>query len=282
MKVFPFKIPKPANIGLIYQEDIEILFYDKLHQHDEIQISFIERGSGTLFIGDKICNYTQGSVFVIGSNIPHAFKSDKNVAQKSKMLSLFFTKSSFGETFFELDEFAEIDIFFEKSSRGFVLKSNIDAIIFIFLQMKKVSKIKRFMHFLEILQLLAISETTPLSSFVYQKIYSDMEGKRMRTIFEYTLENYHQKITLQEVANKANMTKNAFCKYFKNRTNKTYFNFLNEIRIENASKLIMIKKEISINEIAYITGFNNISNFNRKFKEIKKMTPLNFKKLQII
>ena len=94
MKVFPFKIPKPANIGLIYQEDIEILFYDKLHQHDEIQISFIERGSGTLFIGDKICNYTQGSVFVIGSNIPHAFKSDKNVAQKSKMLSLFFTKSS--------------------------------------------------------------------------------------------------------------------------------------------------------------------------------------------
>jgi YesN/AraC family two-component response regulator len=241
MKVFPFKIPKPANIGLIYQEDIEILFYDKLHQHDEIQISFIERGSGTLFIGDKICNYTQGSVFVIGSNIPHAFKSDKNVAQKSKMLSLFFTKSSFGETFFELDEFAEIDIFFEKSSRGFVLKSNIDAIIFIFLQMKKVSKIKRFMHFLEILQLLAISETTPLSSFVYQKIYSDMEGKRMRTIFEYTLENYHQKITLQEVANKANMTKNAFCKYFKNRTNKTYFNFLNEIRIENASKLIMIK-----------------------------------------
>lgn len=109
-----------------------------------------------------------------------------------------------------------------------------------------------------------------------------MEGKRMRTIFEYTLENYHQKITLQEVANKANMTKNAFCKYFKNRTNKTYFNFLNEIRIENASKLIMIKKEISINEIAYITGFNNISNFNRKFKEIKKMTPLNFKKLQII
>ena len=73
------------------------------------------------------------------------------------------------------------------------------------------------MHFLEILQLLAISETTPLSSFVYQKIYSDMEGKRMRTIFEYTLENYHQKITLQEVANKANMTKNAFCKYFKNR-----------------------------------------------------------------
>ena len=59
------------------------------------------------------------------------------------------------------------------------------------------------------------------------------------------------------------MTKNAFCKYFKNRTNKTYFNFLNEIRIENASKLIMIKKEISINEIAYITGFNNISNFSK-------------------
>lgn len=279
MKVFPFKIPKPANIGLIYQEDIEISFYDKLHQHDEIQISFIEKGSGTLFIGDKICNYTQGSVFVIGSNIPHAFKSDKNVTQKSKMLSFFFTKSSFGETFFELDEFAEIDAFFEKSSYGFILKSNINVIISIFLQMNKVSKMKRFVLFIEILHLLTVSETAPLSSFVYQKKYSDIEGKRMRTIFEYTLENYPQKITLQEIASIANMTKNAFCKYFKNRTNKTYFNFLNEIRIENACKLIVVENEMSINEIAYSTGFNNISNFNRKFKEIKKMTPLSYRRL---
>lgn len=279
MKVFPFKIPKPANIGLIYQEDIEISFYDKLHQHDEIQISFIEKGSGTLFIGDKICNYTQGSIFVIGSNIPHAFKSDKNVTQKSKMLSFFFTKSSFGETFFELDEFAEIDAFFEKSSYGFILKSNINVIISIFLQMNKVSKMKRFVLFIEILHLLTVSETAPLSSFVYQKKYSDIEGKRMRTIFEYTLENYPQKITLQEIASIANMTKNAFCKYFKNRTNKTYFNFLNEIRIENACKLIVVENEMSINEIAYSTGFNNISNFNRKFKEIKKMTPLSYRRL---
>ncbi len=279
MKVFPFKIPKSANIGLIYQEDIELYFYDKLHQHNEIQISFIEKGTGTLFIGDKICNYNEDSIFVIGSNIPHAFKSDKNVEKKSKMQSFFFTKSSFGETFFLLDEFSKIESFFKKSSRGFILDSNIETIISLFLKLKKASKIKRFVHFLEILEVLTLSETTPLSSFVYQKKYSDLEGKRMRTIFEYTLENYHQKITLQVIANKANMTKNAFCKYFKNRTNKTYFNFLNEIRIENACKLIQVEKEISINEIAYKAGFNNISNFNRKFKEIKKMTPLSYKAL---
>jgi AraC-like DNA-binding protein len=277
LKVFPFKIPKVANIGLMYQEDIEIYFYDKLHQHDEIQISFIEKGNGTLFIGDKICAYTKGSVFVIGSNIPHAFKSDKGVAESSKMLSVFFTKSSFGASFFELDEFAEIDAFFEKSSRGFNLESNFEAIISLFLQFHNASKLERFILFLEVLKLLTISKITPLASFVYQKKYTDIEGKRMRTIFEYTLENYDQKITLEAIANKANMTKNAFCKYFKNRTNKTYFNFLNEIRIENACKFIVSEKEMSIHEIAFKTGFNNISNFNRQFKEVKKMTPLKYR-----
>ena len=109
MKVLPFKIPKPENNALIYQEDIELVFYDKLHQHDEIQISFIEKGNGTLLVGDRISSFAENDIFVIGSNLPHAFKSDKNAVSDSKMLSLFFTASSFGDTFFDLNDFAEIN-----------------------------------------------------------------------------------------------------------------------------------------------------------------------------
>ncbi|WP_367889165.1 AraC family transcriptional regulator [Polaribacter filamentus] len=277
MKVLPFKIPKPENNALIYQEDIEVVFYDQLHQHDEIQISFIEKGNGTLLVGDKISSYAENDIFIIGSNLPHAFKSDKNVGTNSKMLSLFFTTSSFGEHFFELREFAEITTFFSKSMQGLAVKINKTELINSFYKLKKATKLERFILFLEIIKMISNAETEPLSNFVYSKIYSDIEGKRMRTVFDFTIENAHQKITLEEIARIANMTKNAFCKYFKKRTNKTYISFLTELRIENACQILKSKEEFSIAEIAFKSGFNNISNFNRKFKEVKNVTPFSYR-----
>ena len=277
MKVLPFKIPKPENNALIYQEDIEVVFYDKLHQHDEIQISFIEEGNGTLLVGDKVSSYTENDILIIGSNLPHAFRSDKNIETESKMLSLFFTETSFGDSFFQLNELFEIKQFFSKSLQGLTIKSYEKEIIQSFKKLKNASKLERFILLLEILKIVTYAKSEPLSTFVYNKKYSDIEGKRMRNVFDFTIENANQKITLEDIANVANMTKNAFCKYFKKRTNKTYINFLTELRIENACKLLNTEKDLSINEIAYKVGFNNISNFNRKFKEIKKVTPLKYR-----
>lgn len=281
MKVYPFKIPKPENSALIYQEDIELVFYDKLHQHDEIQISFIEQGKGTLLVGDSISSYTTNDIFIIGSNLPHAFKSEENTLEKSKMLSLFFTKDSFGDAFFEKNEFIELKQIFKKLEQGLRIENRKEQIIKLFKSLKKATKLERFIFLLKILKAISSAETKPLSNFVYQKKYSDIEGKKLRTIFEYTIANSHTKISLEEIANVANMTKNAFCTYFKKHTNKTYVSFLTELRIENACKLLQSQKDNSITDIAFTSGFTNISNFNRKFKEIKKTTPLKYRKLQV-
>lgn len=281
MKVLPFKIPKPENNALIYQEDIEIVFYDKLHQHDEIQISFIERGKGTLLVGDKVSSYSENDIFIIGSNLPHAFKSDKNTEDTSKMLSVFFTASSFGDSFFELNELAEIKHFLSKALQGLVIKTHKNDIIKNFLKLKDASKLERFILFLEILKIFSNAKSAPLSTFVYNKKYSDIEGKRMRNVFDFTLENAYQNITLDDVASVANMTKNAFCKYFKKRTNKTFVSFLIELRVENACKLLSTDKDLSINDIAFKSGFNNTSNFNRQFKMIKHMSPNTFRKTNL-
>ncbi len=279
MKVYPFKIPKPGNNALIYQEDIEFVFYDKLHQHDEIQISFIEKGNGTLLVGDRISSYTKNDIIIIGSNLPHAFKSEPSSKNKSKMLSLFFTETSFGNSFFELDEFSEIKQFFSNSLQGLLIDNNKEGITKCFKKLKKATKLERFILLLDILNLISRAKSEPISNFAYNKSYSDLEGKKMRDVFEYTIENYHTSIYLKDIANVANMTKNAFCKYFKRRTKKTYISFLTELRIENACKLIHSNEEISISEIAYKVGFNNMSNFNRKFKEIKKITPLKYRNM---
>ncbi len=277
MKVLPFQIPKPESDALIYQEDHEYIFYDKFHQHKEIQVSFIAEGSGTLIVGDTINDYKEGDVLVIGGNLPHVFKSDDGLSKKSLMLTLFFTKNAFGDHFFELEELRALHPFFKKAENGFKVISKADILKESFKGLKKASKFDRFVILLRILKQLSRSKTIALSSFVYEKKYTDIEGKRMQDVMQHTMDHYQQYIALDDIAKVAAMTKNAFCKYFKKRTNKTYFQFLSELRIEKAGKLLTSNHELSVAEIAYQCGFRNLSNFNRQFLSIKKKTPSKYR-----
>jgi AraC-like DNA-binding protein/quercetin dioxygenase-like cupin family protein len=281
MKVLPFKIPKPELSNLVYQVDFEPYFYNKLHQHEEIQISYIVNGAGTLIVGDKVNYYKTGDIIIIGSQLPHVFESDQEKHKQSHMLTLFFTKNSFGNGFFDLEELSELQVFFKRAKHGFKVNSNQDDIIKGFNGIESATKLERFTILLDLLKILSTCEFKSLSSFIYEKNYTPIEGERMRDVFEYTMTNYDKDITLESVANVANMTKNAFCKYFKKYTNKTYGVFLNELRIEHACKLILSGKNLTISDVAYKVGFNNISNFNRQFKKVKHKTPLIFKNEKI-
>ena len=278
MRVLPFKIPKPEQDAFVFQIDKNKLFYDKLHQHEEIQLSFIVEGEGTLVVGDTINNYSKGDILIIGSNIPHVFKSDLNASKASYMISLFFTKNSFGNDFFQLEELKELQKFFKRSKHGFKVATKQKQLKELFLQLENVSKLNRFIILLQLLKIASTTNYKSLSSFIYDKKYSDNEGHRMRNVFEYTMNNFEKVISLDAISEVANMTKNAFCKYFKKRTNKTYVQFLNQLRIEHACKLIQSKQGFSIADIAYKSGFHNISNFNRQFKVVKNISPSDFRK----
>lgn len=277
MKVLPFKIPKPKNEALVYQIDREQVFYDQLHQHGEIQISYVEKGAGTLIVGDSINEYKAGDILVIGSYIPHVFRSDTRVKEESLMHTLFFNQDAFGKNFFQLTDLSSIQNFFNKSEYGMLVVSRKMKIIPLFDSLSKQSKVEQISSLLLIIHHINKSKTVPLSSFVYRKTFSDDEGKRMSKVYDYAMEKYCDNITLDEIAERANMTKNAFCRYFKKRTNKTFFQFLIEIRIENACKLILKNPELSIATIADQCGFNNITNFNRKFKAFKQCTPTQYR-----
>lgn len=276
MKVLPFKIPKPKQETLVYQEDRETYFYDQLHQHEELQISYIVKGGGTLVVGDSINTYNTNDILIIGGNIPHVFRSDPEVSSKSIMFTLFFTKAAFNG-FFQISDMESSIEFFQRAQYGMKISSNHKAMVKLFKKLHKQNKIRRIASLLKIIDLTKHVNYNPLSSFVYGKKYTDDEGKRMRAVFEHAMENYHNQITLEEVALKANMTKNAFCRYFKKRTNKTFFQFLIEMRIENACKLLYKNSEMSIATISELCGFQNITNFNRKFKELKGVTPSQYR-----
>ncbi len=277
MKVLPFKIPKPEKEALVYQEDRERIFYNQLHQHEEIQISYLQNGRGSLILGDAITDYKEGDVLIIGEHVPHVFKSDPNASSKSVMLTLFFAKNSFGKEFFNLTDLKNLKDFFEASRFGIKL---VDSQKLVYKKFKKVrdqNRIKRIASLLEILDILIHAEKAPISSFVYKKAYTENEGKRMNAVFQYAMEHYKEPITLDVISSKANMSRNAFCRYFKKRTNKTFFQFLIEIRIEQACKMLLRSEELSVSSISELCGFQNIANFNRKFKKLKGLTPTQYR-----
>ena len=276
MKVLPFKITKPEHVTLIVQEDQGDKFYSKLHQHQEIQISLIKKGEGTFIIGDHVGEFNEGDIFVIGENLPHVFNSDESI-KKVHMISLFFMKSAYGERFFAMPEFKDLDSFFSNSTLGFKLDPPSNEVSDLIQTLPHISKLQLFITFFEMLRSMNQHNITTFSSAIHTKVYGEEEGNRMRNIFGYTLDRFDKRISLNEIAQIANMTPNAFCRYFKQRTNKTYVNFLLDIRIGNACKLLTKKTDLSIAEISYKSGFNNLTNFNRKFKTIKGMTPSEFR-----
>lgn len=278
MKVLPFILTKPENVSLIVQEDSGTLFYDKLHQHNEIQISLIVSGEGTFIIGDFVGDFKPNDIFVIGENLPHVFKVDTAQENNAHMISLFFSKNAYGEDFFQLPEFLHLEPFFKESALGIEVLSHKNELNILFEKIKNNSKYKQFISFLDMLNLIVNAERKNLSSLINLKKYAGDEGKRMRDIFQFTMSNFHRDITLDEIAGIANMTPTAFCRYFKQRTNKTYVNFLIDIRIGHACKLFQKNRDLNITEIAYRSGFNNLANFNRKFKELKGITPSEYRK----
>lgn len=278
MKVLPFKIPKPENVTLYIEHYKGASFYEKLHQHKEIQISLIKEGEGTYIIGDCVGEFKKNDIFVIGENLPHIFKRDNAFVDETEMVTLFFSKKSYGEGFLNLPEFEHFKYFFNDTSLGFKVISDKIKLSLLLSKIKDLSKYKQFTSFLEILNLISKAAHKSLSSMINLKKYAGNEGKRMSDIFQYTMDNFQSEISLQKVSNVANMTPNAFCRYFKQRTNKTFVNFLIDIRIGNACKLLTKNNELNITEISYKSGFNNLANFNRKFKSIKGITPSEYRK----
>ena len=275
MKVYPFEIPKPISENLTVQEDKEFVFFDKLHQHKEIQISLMVEGTGKLIIGASIHTYAKEDLIVVGSRLPHLFQSSKS-EKESHMISLFFTPDSFGADFFNLSDLKQLASFFEKSHLGFKVCSPSDELLKMIKQMPSLDKFQKFLQFLKILHKIEESEVELLTGFRHPKALKSNEGKRLQSVLDYMVNHFNEDIKLESVAKLAFMTPNGFCRFFKQRTNKTFFQFLIELRIEHACQLLKSNRDITVAEASEKAGFKSISNFNRKFKKLKGKTPSEF------
>lgn len=283
MQAFLKKIIQSTEHSFLVRTDNFNHFYAKWHFHPEVELTHIAKGSGVRFIGDSIEEFNDGDLVLVGSNLPHVwrnadtyFMEDSGLRAEAKVVQ--FLPQCFGKDFFELLETKPIQKLLNRSARGLkITGATKGKVVEKLQQLLETTGIYRITLFLHILDDIAHSdEVVPLSSDGFLKSYHVQNGKIIDKIFEFTITNYYRKILIDEVAEAANMSVSNFCRYFKAHTQKTYIQFLNEVRIGFACRML-IENDKSIQQIASDCGFNNLSNFNRQFISLKNQTPKEYR-----
>jgi AraC-like DNA-binding protein len=278
MRAVRFIIPKTGGNSFRIQRDRAPHFYDMIHYHPEHQITVILKGEGTRFIGNNVDRFQPGEVYFIGRNVPHVFKCDTRYYEGNKLeahsVSIFFKHETFGPHFFEIPEMAHIKRLLELASLGIKVDGEGgERIQRILKSIESQDGFQRFQSLLSILDLCSKSDSLQtLSSIRYTSPLKDLENERINVVFQFLSNNFRKEITLARIASIASMTPNSFCRYFKQRTGKSFTAFLNGMRIEFAAKLIANNQD-NFGNIAQECGFNSISYFNRQFKRVMKTSP---------
>jgi len=249
-----------------------------LHYHPEFEIIFVEKSYGIRVMGSHIGNFRDGDLMFISSNLPHVWRNDKNFYKGDKnffvdVYVIQFLKDAFGKNFFDLPEFTHIRKLFLLGQQGvFVKGSDRTGIADLIKKVYCSSGIERLILFLKTLDALANTRDYELlSSPGYNNTYNVADSERINRVMNFLMEHYNREISLNEVAGLVNLNKSSFCRYFRSKTHKTCSRFLNEIRIAHACKLLL-NNNMTVTEIGYETGYNNISHFNREFKRITGTT----------
>jgi AraC-like DNA-binding protein len=284
-KVISFQIPKSQKEFVRYQEDVGDHFYDKLHQHPQWQLTLIKSGKGQFLSGDYVGRFQAGDVFLVGENIPHVFRSDPEYFEGKTNLgsfgqTVFFDFQALGNALVEIEDLQELRKFHERAGTCFrVMGKTRERVVDIFQGFGQSWGLNRLSLAFELLDLVK-HDSADLLSLHQNPIplsLSERDGNRMDQVIQLMLQERHRPISLQEVAEKANMSKEAFCRFFKLRTRKTFTQYLQQLRINEAQKLL-IETDWSISTIAFQVGFENLSYFNRAFKSILGITPREFRK----
>ena len=246
------------------------------HYHPEIEICYTLKSHGLRYVGNNISDYSERDLVILGSYLPHGFTT----IDESEQYVIQFGQGFLGKDFFDSSELEEINSFLNQSNKGIVIKGtelNKAEEYIQYLYQSNQTKMERLLNLLEFLDFLSkCSNIELICSEKYSSNLTESKLNKVNKIFEYIKNNYQQDISVQSASKMVNMTESTFYKFIKRHTNKKFTSILNEYRINHASKLL-VSSLMPISEISFISGFNNLSYFNRVFKNSYNMTPKQFR-----
>lgn len=257
-------------------------FPSQLHYHNEYELVYIKKGKGIRYVGSNVSIFNSGDLILIGPGLTHYYKNEEVTSEDkeewAESLVIHFKYDAFGSCFFLLPEVSYIKQLLDLCEYGLQIEGeNKSRIIDFFCALESQTKMEQLISFLNILHMVSTSVITTLVS---GHVSVDKHDK-MEYISRYMIENITNPIMLDEISKRFGMSKSGFCHFFKRRTQRAFTDYLNELRISRACKLI-IENKLNITQVAYECGFNNISYFNYRFKKCMNMQPSEYKRMYLI
>ncbi|MCF8346469.1 MAG: AraC family transcriptional regulator [Bacteroidales bacterium] len=272
MKTLIQKLPLDKDCSFVARTYRTPYFETPYHQHNEYELMLVKEGYGTAFVGNSISDYNEGDVFLHGANLPHWFRK-KHCTMTASSLVIQFRHDFLGDKFMEVPETGSIRRLLLNSSKGLYLMGDLKAYVGkMMMQFESEGSFYKLIDLLKILYHISISDEYRFMSESDIDKHSISDQGLIHEVFEYSMQNFQRKIAVEEVASLTNKSISAFCQYFKKNTKLTYVEFLTQIRIAHACRLLK-ETELSVTEICYESGFHNWANFSAHFKKFCKMSP---------
>lgn len=276
------KILPPSAASFVYQFKREPSFGVFWHFHPEYQLTFVLRGEGKRFVGDDVSPFKSGDLVLTGPNLPHMWCSSRPRTSGSRpheAIIIQFPGTIFGGPFLDLPEMAPVRRLLEKSAQGIrfgdVARKKVAPRM---IRMGRLRGLARLIELLEILRILSqVPPERTLSSRAFAPSARIGDRDRIDAICKFAAENSTKPIALSQAASAAHMSVPAFTRFFRKSTGKTFLEYLTEIRVGSACRLL-VETDKSASEVCFAAGFRNVSTFNRRFLELKGVTPREFRR----
>ncbi|HUM88800.1 MAG TPA: AraC family transcriptional regulator [Prolixibacteraceae bacterium] len=264
----------------IFQDNLEKSTW---HYHNHYEISFITEGTGKRIVADSMESFHPGDLVFIGQNLPHVWIADKaRFALSNRNLEMVYLQFSTVILFPELlsmPEFANVRKALEMSERGIqIVGDTLNKVSEIMLQLPYLNGIEQLLNFYRLMDIIGKSTSNiGLASEEYLRKKFNTSNKRIEAIHDYFMNNYRNEVNLEELSQLINMAKGSLCRFFKENSGITLWEYLNHIKIEFACKMLM-NNELSIAQVCFDSGFNNLNHFNKQFRKITGITPSSYRK----
>jgi AraC-like DNA-binding protein len=272
----------PINSCELYllQNHYHALFDYPIHFHPEYEINLVFDTFGQRIIGDSAKPYKDNDLVLVGSNTLHAWTSESNL-NNARVITIQFARDFLDRRILEYEVIQPIKNLLEDSKYGIVFEGK--QLLILKKRILSLSKTKGFKGFLDFFALLHEMAISPhkflLSSPIFNTPDKVHNHSRILEACNYIQKNYKKRIIIDDVAGIINMSPSSFSHFFKKRTYRSFTDYVIDMRISNACKLLL-ETDMSISQISEINGFNNVSNFNKLFKIRKGMTPKDFRKIR--
>jgi len=271
-------LPVQSNLFTSVLQESTKDFEYPWHYHPEIELTYILTSHGMRYVGNCMENFFDDDLVLIGANLPHCWISSSSPTTPSSAIVVYLKPELLDNTWMKSPEFQLIRQLLDRSIKGIKFSRKIALEVKDQLySLAALPSFEKFLLLLEILQKLALTDSYHIlceQGFSYELNYSHNE--RINKVYKYIQDHFLEKISLSDISSHVNMTEETFSRFFSKTMKKSFFEFLNEYKINRACKLL-IESDKQVTEICYASGFESIPFFYRQFKKFKKSQPKNYR-----